>query len=158
MDDIYQMPMVYGNKSITKNKVLKEGYEAIRRFMLRQVRVHVTHDLQMALENNIRKANLTKPLLYGLELEDYPPYFIFDDPVTVIYLNHERLWISHRCNRSGEFSLFMIGKAFPTLLFCRFNYSTSTGTTTLAPGKRKSSAGSPFQCLVKPMIQTILTR
>ncbi|CAH9146312.1 unnamed protein product [Cuscuta epithymum] len=57
--------------------------------MLRHVRVHATRDLQMALENNIRKANLTKPLLYGPELEKYPPFLIFDELVTIVYLNHE---------------------------------------------------------------------
>ncbi|CAH9120059.1 unnamed protein product [Cuscuta europaea] len=97
MDDIYQMFMVCRFLPLNHNKVYREGFEAIKRFMLRQIRFHAAHDLQMALENNVRKANLTRPTLYGEELEEYEPYHIFTDPPSILYLNHQQqkrlMWV-----------------------------------------------------------------
>ncbi|CAH9091265.1 unnamed protein product [Cuscuta epithymum] len=50
----------------------------------------MTSDLlsSMALEHNYSKANLTQPDLKRLGLEPFEEYHVFDNPVSVIYLNH----------------------------------------------------------------------
>ncbi|CAH9103081.1 unnamed protein product, partial [Cuscuta epithymum] len=40
--------------------------------MIRQIKFFASHDLQMALETNMPKTNLTRPKLYRQELEDFP--------------------------------------------------------------------------------------
>ncbi|CAH9081296.1 unnamed protein product [Cuscuta europaea] len=88
-DDIYQMFMAYRYLPVRKSRTYNEGLATIKRFMLRQVRVHSSHDLQMAIECNMTKTNLTQPRLYGPKLEDFPAYHIFFTPPAVTYLNHK---------------------------------------------------------------------
>ncbi|CAH9077219.1 unnamed protein product [Cuscuta europaea] len=88
-DDIYQILMAYRYLPVRQSIVYSEGLAAIKRFMLRQIRVHSSHDLQMAIECNLKKTNLTKPKLYGPELEDFPAYHIFFTPPAVTYLNYK---------------------------------------------------------------------
>ncbi|CAH9071410.1 unnamed protein product [Cuscuta epithymum] len=89
MDNVYQMFMRCRELPVHKDRLAKERFEAIKRFMVRQIRYHGGHDLQMGLERNYPKVNLTKPDLDRPGIEDFPEDHIFDNPVSVIYLNHE---------------------------------------------------------------------
>ncbi|CAH9135568.1 unnamed protein product [Cuscuta epithymum] len=68
MDDIYQMFIAFQALPVTRDKITQEGFDALKRFMVRQVKFFATHDLQMALETNLPKTNLIRPKLYGPEL------------------------------------------------------------------------------------------
>ncbi|CAH9144297.1 unnamed protein product [Cuscuta epithymum] len=89
MDDIYQMFMRCRELPVHKDRLAREGFEAIKRFMTRQVRFYASHDLQMTLEHNYSKANLTRPDLDRPGLETFTAYYTFDKPISVIYLNHK---------------------------------------------------------------------
>ncbi|CAH9089570.1 unnamed protein product [Cuscuta epithymum] len=84
MDDIYQMYLDFQEIPITRDRTTQDGFEALKRFIIRQIKFFSSHDLQMALETNLPKTNLSRPKLYGPELEDFPAYYIFDSPITLI--------------------------------------------------------------------------
>ncbi|CAH9103099.1 unnamed protein product [Cuscuta epithymum] len=88
MDDIYQMYLAFQELPVVRDRSTQDGFDALKRFMIRQIKFFASHDLQMALETNLPKTDLSRPKMYGPELEDYPTYYIFDSPVTLIYLNH----------------------------------------------------------------------
>ncbi|CAH9095054.1 unnamed protein product [Cuscuta epithymum] len=111
MDDVYQMFMRCRELPVHKDRLAKEGFEAIKRFMMRQIRYHGGHDLQMGLEMNYPKVNLTKPDLDRPGIEDFPEDHIFDNPVSVIYLNHEgkkRLLFASEINKYCDGTLKII--------------------------------------------------
>ncbi|CAH9138396.1 unnamed protein product [Cuscuta epithymum] len=79
--------------------------------MTRQVRFYASHDLQMTLEHNYSKANLTRPDLSRPGLESFAAYYIFDNPVSVIYLNHnneKRLMFVDEINKYCDGTLKII--------------------------------------------------
>ncbi|CAH9087537.1 unnamed protein product [Cuscuta epithymum] len=78
MDDIYQMFMRCRELPVHKDRLAKEGFDAIKRFMTRQVRFYASHDLQMTIEHNYSKVNLTRPDLSRPGLEFFEAYHIFD--------------------------------------------------------------------------------
>ncbi|CAH9131241.1 unnamed protein product, partial [Cuscuta epithymum] len=72
MDDIYQMYLAFQEIPGIRDKTAQNGLDALKRFMIRQIKFFASHDLQMALETNMPKTNLTRPKLYRQELEDFP--------------------------------------------------------------------------------------